>query len=440
MNAPAPAWKSCRPTYPYSSAAVFGGTLTGWDAFTVTFGASTLASGAALTVINLSERQVTGALCKLAKEWGCGVREDMVAPGETTVDLAAYVQADGLVDFILDVLYPEGDSDSVRELREDRTLLRTVAELLKTRITARRLRSGLRVILRESERDNDHLHLSLEERTALAARYGDERRQRTDVIERAARLDDELREFVALEDPASLLPESAGAAGGLRIIEVARTKTHYDLDFSRRILVQATLRRLRNGPTQRSQAEAILILGADAMRSASLDAIADLAQSTGVRVTLVFAHLRDDVVDALGAAGGAVAFMRLTDPREAAVAADYIGKDEKMVIGQRTRSRSENYAQQAGTMTNQASGQNQSLGPGFGASIGSNVTLTAGTQNSETRGETITMSVTDQRVIEELIRPTVIQGLPETGLLLVNLAERTAVFADCDPTLVTIDA
>ena len=50
------------------------------------------------------------------------------------------------------------------------------------------------------------------------------------------------------------------------------------------------------------------------------------------------------------------------------------------------------------------------------------------------------MSATDQRVIEELIQPTVIQGLPETGLLLVNLADRTAVFADCDPTLVTIDA
>ena len=163
--------------------------------------------------------------------------------------------------------------------------------------------------------------------------------------------------FVALEDPASLLPSPLRAAGGLRIIEVARTKTHYDLDSSRRILVQATLRRLRNGPAQRSPPEEILILGADAMRTASLDAITDLAQSTGVRVTLVFAHLRDDVVDALGAARAAVAFMRLTDPREAAAASGYVGKDEKIVIGQRTLSRSENYARQAGTMTNQASGR-----------------------------------------------------------------------------------
>src|ERR1700691_1836838 len=107
-----------------------------------------------------------------------------------------------------------------------------------------------------------------------------------------------------------------------------------------------------------------------------------------------------------------------------------------MIIGQQTRMRSEHYSQQAGIVKNQASGKSWSLTAPFGGSIPSNVTLTAGTQNGETRGETITMSVTDQRVIEELIQPSVIQGLPETGLLLVNLADRTAVFADCDPRLV----
>jgi hypothetical protein len=438
-STPALVWNSYGPTQPYSSAAVFGGTIVGWHSFVVTLGASTLDTGAALTVINLSERPVTDTLARVAMESGYDVRLDRVAPGETTVDLLAYGgSGDRLVDFILDVLHPEGGVDSERELRDDKALLRTVAELLEDELTARRLRAALRVILRESELEGDDRHLTAEERTVLGTRFGKERLERTDLIERAARLAEELREFVAIEESASRLQEPTAGAARLRIIEVARTATHYDLQSSRRILVESVLRRLRSRAREGSPAEEFLILGADAMRTGALDAIVDLAQTNGGRATLVFAHLREDAINALGAAGAAVAFMRLTDPREAATASGYIGKDEKMVLAQATLSRSENYARQAGTNTSSSSGESWSVGLG-GGSIGRSGALTAGTQHSVTLGKTMTTSSTDQRVIEELIQPTVLQGLAETGLLVVNLVDRTAVFADCDPTIAAID-
>jgi hypothetical protein len=434
----APTWNAARPAFPYSSAAIFGGTLVGWDALVITMGASMLGSGSAVTLINLSERPVTSGIEKLAREWGCAVRADTLAPGRATIDLGAYSRHGDLVDFVLEVRYADRDTGADHELRDDRAVLRAVAAVLGGHVTARRLRAGLRVILRESERDEDNLLLSLEEQTALATRYGDERRERTDLLQRAARLEAELSEFVAVEESEPIMPEATTAPGGLRTIEVARTATGYDLEISRRMLVHAVLHRLRNrsGFDAGGPSEDIVILGADALQTATLDALADLAQSTGVRVTLLLTHLRGDALDALGAARAAIAFMRLPDPREAATASGYIGKDEKIVVGQQTLSRSENYSQVVGDQESAARGTSWS----FGAGITSSTTLTAGTQNSETRGETITMSSTDQRVIEELVQPGVIQGLPETGLMLVNLAQRSVVFLDCDPTLVTTGA
>ena len=112
---------------------------------------------------------MTGALCKLAKEWGCSVREDTVAPGETTIDLAAYVQPRRALSI-------SSSTSCTRRVTSTRcenyartgTLLRTVAELLNERDHGAPAAERARVILRESELDDDHLHLSLEERTALA--------------------------------------------------------------------------------------------------------------------------------------------------------------------------------------------------------------------------------------------------------------------------------
>ena len=439
-QAPELTWNARRPDCQYSMAAIFGGTTVGWDALVVTLGGSTLGSGSLLTVINVSERPVTRSLRRLAALHGYDLRADTVTPQKATMDLYGYFGGVGLVDFIVDVLHAD-DEGSVNDARDDRAVLRAIADHLSRKVTARRLRAGLRVILRESEREDDHLRLSAEERTALGTRFGDERRQHTELISRAVRLEDAMREFVALEDSAALtVPETESSAEQLRVIEVVRDTTTYDFEQSRRLVIQASLRRMRNRAKHAdAPPEDVLILGADQLRTATIDALSDLADGTAMRVTLVFAHLRGDAIDALGTARTAVAFMRLTDHREAAEASNYIGKDEKIVIGQQTRSRSENYARQTGTNRSEGTGQSRSRGPDFGTTIGSNTSLTVGTQNSDTRGETITLSRTDQRVIEPVVEPHVLQSLPETGLLLVNLETRKPVFADCDPTLVTID-
>lgn len=435
-QAVAPSWEAQRPGGDYSMAAVFGGTATGWHALMTTLGGSILGSGSRLTVINLSERPVTRSLRRLAAYYGYGVRADTVTPQKATLDLYGYFGGEGLVDFIIDVLYAE-DDEHASDAREDRAVLRRIADQLRGNVTPRRLRAGLRVVLRETERDDDHLRLAEEERLALTAIFGDERRQRTDVIARAARLEDAMRDFVALEDSAALtVPEDEAVPERLRVIEIVRAGTSQDFDWSARLLIQAVLRRLRriarDPDAARSQ---MMIIGADRLKRATIDAFSDLAERTGVRVTFMFAHLRGEAMDALGTARTAVAFMRLTDHREATEASNYIGKDEKFVMSQATVSRSENYARQTGTNRTDSRGSSTSVGPDFGRTIGSNTGTSIGSQTSDTRGESITASRTDQRVIEPVVEAHAIQGLPETGVLLVNLETRRPIFTDCDPTL-----
>lgn len=77
-----------------------------------------------------------------------------------------------------------------------------------------------------------------------------------------------------------------------------------------------------------------------------------------------------------------------------------------------------------------------SRGPDFGTTIGQSSSCAKGTTSTASRGEGFTASETEQRVDEPITEAHVLQSLPETGLLLVDLQTREPVFADCDPTLV----
>ncbi len=132
--------------------------------------------------------------------------------------------------------------------------------------------------------------------------------------------------------------------------------------------------------------------------------------------------------------------MRLTDHREATQASNFIGTDHKFVVSQTTRTRGESYEQSRGDTASDERGRSDARGPDFGRTLTQSIGHSHSTNVGSSRGENFTASETDQRVLEPIAEPHVLQSLPETGLLLVNLQTRVPVFADCDPTIVTIPA
>jgi hypothetical protein len=427
-------WSARRPDDEYSLAVLFGGTATGWHALLTTLGGSILGSGSRLNVVNLSERAVTPSLKTLARKCGYRVRIDTVAPSKTSFDLLSFVGHGELIDFVIDVIHHEGETTA--EAREDRALLRSVAGAMTEPPTSERLWAGLRVLLRESGPPGPGDPLTPAEYQRMSSLFGEQRRQHTDVVARASRLEHELSDFVALERSARhAAPESARDPEDLRILEAARTPDRLDFDFSVRILISAMVRRMMRPPSTNGR-DLYLIVGADRLNRRLIQSLSDLAEEGGARLVMLFAHLRDDALDALGSGNAAIAFMRLTDHREAAQASSFIGEEEKFVISQTTRTRSESYEQSRGRSTSDERGQSGARSSDFSRTLTESVGHSDSTNVGSSRGESFTASETDQRVEEPIAKPHVLQSLPETGLLLVNLQTRAPVFADCDPTIV----
>ena len=254
-------WSAHRPVEQYSMAAIFGGTATGWHALVTTIGSSILGSGARLTIINLSERAAAKSLQMLAQKCGYRVRSDTVAPAKSSFDLLGFVGHRELIDFMIDVIHHDEELGST-SAREDRALLKAVAEQLSGPVTSERLQEGLRVLLRERDRPQPGDELSPEEHERLSGMIGQERRERTDVIARTARLEHELAEFVALERSAQLAPpEPSNDIEHLRVIEALRTPNRLDFDFSVRLLTEAAVRQVVRKGRRTAERDVLLILG-----------------------------------------------------------------------------------------------------------------------------------------------------------------------------------
>ena len=429
-------WSAQRPAQAYSHAVVFGGTVTGWKALLTTLGGSILGSGARLTVVNLSERLVTSPLRNLAKKCGYRVRSDTLEVESSSFDLVSFVGAGQLIDLIVDVIHH--DDESTADARADRAVLRKVAEALEPELTSERLKAGLQVTLREISPPGPENPLTVAEYQRLSSLGGAERRDHTDFVQRAADLEHRLEDFVRFERSGRHAPrEALHDPEDLRIIEAARTPDRLDFELSVSALIEAVKRRIMRPPAHRTGPEVFVILGADRLKGPLLDTLAGLAEESSLQLVMLFSHLREDSRDALAAGGAAVAFMRLTDPREAEVAAQFIGKDERFVVSQTTRSRSDSYEKSEGRGRGSERGSSDARGIDFGRTLTESVGRSETTSENTSRGESYTASETEQLVEKPYVRQEAIQALAETGLLLVDVQKKETLLVDCDPTIVT---
>jgi hypothetical protein len=390
----------------------FGGSANSWAVALLTLGGSLLGSGKRVLVGNLSRRDSTGPLAKLAEACGLTVQSAEIGSRSAHTLFAGLSWAD-LTDLLVEVANArQRDADTARKERQlDRAVLREVAHCLdeSAPTSIKRLGDALKVIQgRRSSED-----FSNEEEDRLTGLYNDVQRQHGDVLERVIRYGLFLGDLEVLDAPAAS-PNVPDEVAPLQLVSVDRRSQALDNE----LLVDAVFQLLLHGiRTHSSPSDVLILLGTDRISGQQLEMLSEMATQENLQVFLWFEHLRDEAISLLGAGGAAACFFALTNPNEAAEAVAFIGSGYKWIESQRSRSVSESITKTAGTNTgssmsftvSQPMGSSQTSGESSGSSL------------SEALGSSKEFSSSEQRVKEELLEPQVLMGLPVTCMVYVEV-------------------
>jgi hypothetical protein len=420
--------------------ACFGGSSDSWRIALITLGSSILGSGERLLVTDLSQRYCTQDLEFVATKAGLPLSTTELAGTKAAQGLLDGIKWEDLVGVLVESAYlGHDDSTAARDTRRaDRVVLRDAYECLREdrQPSVKLLRTALGVIQGVQPSRNGP-ELDRHEYDALTRVVSQVQREHGGVMERVIRLDQMLRDLEPL-DPA---PESATALAerpsarsdrgpALEILSVDKQAAELDSELFVAVAFELLLRRLRSGERT---ADTLLVLGADRIPRDALENLGTFAERSRVRVILFFEHLREEAVDLAGGGGAAAVFFTLANHREAAEATSFIGSGYRWVESQRTRGVSASVTQQSGrehgsTFTTTQSFMDQSRSEA----------QSSGFNFSESLGRSEEFSVSEQRVNETLVEPQVLQGLPVTGCLYVEIGQggrRRIASVDCNPVI-----
>ena len=140
-------WGSVRTAQGTKRVDVYGGNEPGWEALITTFGASALASGGRLTLIDLSEGAVGAELYHLSKSFGLATRVVTLPEQLDQVDLMGRLDSGALVDVLLETLHGDESAPNRVERSMDDRILRAVVGALGEHVSVSRLVVGLSTLL-----------------------------------------------------------------------------------------------------------------------------------------------------------------------------------------------------------------------------------------------------------------------------------------------------
>jgi hypothetical protein len=210
----------------------------------------------------------------------------------------------------------------------------------------------------------------------------------------------------------------------------------------------------------------LVVAGADTLRRAHVERLDQVARKNGIRLVLLFRHLRQDAADLIGG-GDAAVFMRLGNFKEAEAAANFIGKEHRFVASQFTVSHSTNTSTSTSDSTTRGTSSQDSTSTGTQSSRSRNLNygwlfsyraasggVSSGTQDSTSvstgtswsqaqsttrqSGASESESVGYQRTHDYTVSPTMLQGLSPTAFILVDPQDPGSPrLGDCDPQILT---
>ena len=440
-----PEWGAATPPAGTRRVDVVGGSLWGWEALLTVFGASLLSSRGAMTLVDLSGQAVSRELLRVATENGISVDLTLLPNDLADSDLLVGLDARQLVDALVESMYGDRAAASRADRALDDRVLTTICDALGDDQSLARLAAALRVLMDEP---GDTSALTEQERRHIAEDlFGAEVRRHAHPQLR--RLEAYLHPLIGLgtrrrvREPASLTCLAAATDG-----RSVRSELLNDL------IVQWLIRRVASGT---GDVRSLVIAGADEMPRRDIERLGDLCERRGVRLVLLFRHLRDASVQTLG--GGAVGFMRLANHEEARRAADFIGREHTFRLTKLTRAMGGN--QTHTTSDTESRGETEGHARGhrqlptsrnllnllvaasrYGRNESRNWSVSRKWSQTRSVAEGMQWSEAEaqERVHEYVVAPRTMQDLPDYALLMVQWQPTGSVVVpvECNPDLISL--
>ena len=450
------------PLEPWSPAQrvdVFGGTPDGWSALLCTAGTTILESGTPMFVIDLTEEDVTGPLCTVARLRGFPMRSQKIPARLEAARLLEGLSAEEVAELIaesVDTMRRGGEDVELRML--DVELIQSVVTRFDDAVTFGRIEAGLLALQQGYDIDRDK---------RLTAK---EFQRITDVVDTVAATERARNEIQFLRGVLDMLPSAPPLGGEPMAVDegqhrglwpdagVSVLRTEDDnrrrRDFVDRLMAQVLLQRVRH--VRKEKAGFVLVLaGADHLGHPTLELLARRCRQAGIRLVLMMEHLRGELQQLLGGADSVTLIMRLGNAQEAGAAAEHIGRGHSFLLTQLTRqsgqTKTTGTSQTTGTSKSENVGKSRSRGDSWNGGSGGRTTskqrtkssgLTTGESTQWGTNDSDAVSTTDgqtvSRVYEFTVEPTQIQSLDMTSFLFVESSggQRRVVAGNCDPYMV----
>jgi hypothetical protein len=429
-----PQWYPVRPVSEPTRVDVLGGDSRrhGWASLLVTVGASMLAAGQRMTVLDFTGQEVGDNLATLART--AAIPAHTVRFGDDTapaVDLLGGLAPRKLAECLGEALTGRHEGD----VREERALatdtLRRVVECLDAPVTFARLAVGVRVLIRGTGDER----LSGTELDRLAAGIGD-----IDQNEWTTRQLRFLANRLDLLDGVT----SADAGAPLWTADMVTLISTGGGRGDRKELLDRLLLGLVGSAMDQlgRRGDFLVVAGADHLGAAAVHTLSEQARDARVRLMLMIDQPKGDLERSAGT-GGAVCLMKMYNHRDATIAAEFIGREHRFVLSQLTRQVGTTFTDGGGdsfaasTNSGHSNKQRWSGLPGRPAGLSDSRGHTwTGTRNWSSADNVSTSSATS-RVHEFTMDPQEVLSLPETAFVLVDNTgpNRRVVLADCNPGL-----
>ena len=411
---------------------VVGGSAWGWEAFMTVFASSALADRGAVSVLDLSGDLVVREFARSAEASGIEVDVQLLPADLADSDLIAGMRAPVLAEVFVESLYGGVQEADRGQRLMDTRLLRAVCEALEPGgLSMPRIAAGLRVLLGEPARKGE---LADEERRLVMDELFSE--------EYRTRSADSLRRIEAFAHQLGELGSRSSARrhAELRCVVMSAEWRSGGGEFLGDLILAWAARQVLGGSVA-----TLLVAGADDLAARHVEKLSGLCRQRGVRLVVMFRHLREPVARLLGS--GPVGFMRLGNHEEAVRAADFIGREHRFEISQLTHTLGGNETHSFGVSDGTSEGGSDTTAKGAGGTGGGpgffgsgsrtwstsdsytwNVSRTWGLSVNEAAGTSWSDTSTRQRVFEHTVEPRTLQQLPDYAMVLVDHSDgRTRV-------------
>jgi hypothetical protein len=423
-------WSAASPAAGTRRVDIIGGTTYGWEAVLTVFGGSLLATRGPMMLVDFTGEALCGELMQLAATTGRTVLERRLPSELAQLDLVGALEPNELVDCLVEAMYGDAQGASRAERSQDSMLLREVCDILAPDLSMARLLAALRVLTDRPVQ----AALTAEESDRLLNLQPDESRRQ---------MHPHLRRIEGFLHPLETMGSQATPqTADLTCLIADSDGRNAQNELLKDLLVQWLARQVRREATPMGS---LVLIGADEVHHRSIEKLSTLCERRGIRLVLLFGHLREEALHTIG--GGEVALMRLGNHQEATQAADFIGRGHKFVLSQLTRTLGGNDTH---TLAD-TYGESETKGGSSGISrAGIHLSRQSGRNWSKTRNWSQTESVAKgtnwsdaqsvQRVYEYAVEPRVLQDLPEYAMIMVKGEGRGSVVqaVEVDPGIVTL--